>query len=200
VKVEGPGCGVIQEGSGFAVGGGLVVTNAHVVAGVAAPQVIDGSGPHPATAVLFDPELDVAVLAVRGLAAPPLTLDRGPTVSRGSTGAVLGYPNGGAFTYGAAGVMAWFEATGLDIYGRNQITRTVYELAAVIRPGNSGGPLVYESANRADPLNGQVVGVVFARSTTDSQVGYALGSAPVAADVARARVALRTVSTGPCAS
>ena len=199
VKIVGEGCGVIQEGSGFVVAPGYVVTNAHVVAGIAHPQVQDASGAILDTStMLYDPELDVAVLRVAGLNAPALRLDSGPVVPRGATGAVLGYPGGGPFTYGSAGVMAAFRATGFDIYNRNQTDREVYELDAIIRPGNSGGPLVYESASPTDPLNGSVIGVVFARSTSDGNVGYALATPAVAAEVQQAEVARSPVSTQGC--
>jgi S1-C subfamily serine protease len=191
VQVAGAGCGVIQEGSGFVVATGYVVTNAHVVAGVVHPVVIDSTGRHNAAAMLFDPELDVALLRVPGLTDPPLRIDTG-TVARGASGAVLGYPEGGPFSYGAAGVEAAFEATGLDIYGRSQTTRYVYQLAAQVRPGNSGGPLV-------EP-NGLVIGVVFARSTSDPTVGYALATPAVLVDVHKgeAQPVNQPVTTGSC--
>ena len=191
VQIAGAGCGVIQEGSGFVVAPGYVVTNAHVVAGIPHPMVVDSTGRRAAAVVLFDPELDVAVLRVAGLTDPPLTIDP-QTVGRGASGAVLGYPEGGPFSYGAAGVEAAFEATGLDIYGRSQTTRFVYQLAAQIRPGNSGGPLV-------EP-NGTVIGVVFARSTTDPSVGYALATPAVLVDVHKGETTGQPVSTGSCVS
>ncbi|MGH9028374.1 MAG: CvpA family protein [Acidimicrobiales bacterium] len=91
VQIAGAGCGVIQEGSGFVVAPDLVVTNAHVVAGIARPYVIDTLGHHPATAVLYDPELDIAVLRVPGLHDPALSLLSGSQlVARGTSAAVLG--------------------------------------------------------------------------------------------------------------
>ena len=197
VQIMGTGCGVIQEGSGFVVAPGLVVTNAHVVAGMASPVVIDTNGRHAATAALFDPRLDLAVLRVPGLADAPLAVDA-RVVDRGTTGVVLGFPGGGPFTYGKAGVAASFEALGLDIYGKSQTRREIYQLDATVNPGNSGGPLV-SSGVRGIP-DGTVIGVVFARSTTYPGVGYALAMPAVAQDVARARAAGATVSTGGCAS
>jgi S1-C subfamily serine protease len=192
VKVVGEGCGVIQEGSGFVAAPGLVVTNAHVVAGIPHPEVIDPSGrAHQVEVVLFNPELDLAVMRVPGLGAPSLDIDPN-LVGRGTTGAALGYPGGGPLSVQPAGVMAEFEATGLDIYGRNETERQVYELDATIRPGNSGGPFV-------EP-NGTVVGVVFARSTTDPTVGYALATPAVLNEVRRAEAGTRAVGTGPCTS
>ncbi len=199
VQVVGAGCGVIQEGSGFVVAPGLVVTNAHVVAGVAHPVVLDAVGRHPATAVLFDPRLDLTVLRVPGLADPALPIDT-TTVGRGTSGVVLGYPEGGPFDYRPAAVAASFMATGLDIYGKSQTLRQVYQIDAVVQPGNSGGPLI-ASGDGADGIpDGTVIGVVFARSTVNPDVGYALAMAAVKSDVSRVGPGSRPVATGGCIS
>jgi S1-C subfamily serine protease len=201
VKIEGTGCGVIREGSGFVVAPGLVVTNAHVVAGILSPFAIDEFGRHPATAALYDPRLDIAVLRVPGLRDPPSTpLQGSALVARGSTAAVLGYPEGGPFAAVPAGVADAFDATGLDIYGNATVTREIYELDAVVQPGNSGGPLV-ASGDAADGIrDGTVIGVVFARSTTNADVGYALALPAVNHDIAEAESSDSTVSTGACAA
>jgi S1-C subfamily serine protease len=191
VKIIGEACGLTQEGSGFVVGHDLVVTNAHVVAGVTNPEVIDTSGPHGATPVLYDPVLDIAVLRVPGLNDPVLHMDT-KQVGRGTQAAVMGYPEGGPFQYGPAGVMAAFDATGYDIYGNVQATRAVYEIDAEVRPGNSGGPLV-------EP-DGLVVGVVFARSTVNDSVGYALATPAVIQKVDAAENSNAPVSTQACTS
>jgi S1-C subfamily serine protease len=191
VKIVGSGCGDIQEGSGFVAAPGLVVTNAHVVAGIAHPAVEDSSGVHQTTVVLFDPSYDLAVLRVPDLTERPLALAP-DDVSRGATGAVLGYPGGGPFTVVPAGVMADFSAEGRDIYGQGLTVRDVYELQAVVRPGNSGGPLV-------EP-DGQVIGVVFSRSTTNGDIGYALTSPGVLSRVQHAEGATGAVGTGSCVS
>ena len=75
--------------------------------------------------------------------------------------------------------MAEFEAEGRDIYGQGLTVRNVYEIEAVVRPGNSGGPLVQP--------DGEVIGVVFSRSTTNGDIGYALTSPGVLSRVQRAR-------------
>jgi len=190
VKVEGYGCGVLQEGSGFVAAPGLVVTNAHVVAGIAQPRVQIGTTVRATQVVLFDPSFDLAVLRVGGLKAPTLRLDPVP-VGRGAQAAVLGFPGGGPFTVDAAGVMAAFEAQGRDIYGHGLTVRNVYELDALVRPGNSGGPLVLP--------DGQVIGVVFSRSTVDPAIGYALTSPDVLPRLAQAEATVQPVSTGGCA-
>jgi S1-C subfamily serine protease len=189
VKVEGYGCGVLQEGSGFVAAPGLVVTNAHVVAGLPQPMVQVGSSVMSTKVVLFNPSYDIAVLRVTGLHVPVLQLYPG-TVSRGAQAAVLGYPEGGPFTVDSAGVMSLFEAEGRNIYGQGLTVRNVYEIDALVRPGNSGGPLVLP--------DGQVVGVVFSRSTVDANVGYALTSTGVQAQLSQAVPATNAVSTGPC--
>lgn len=190
VKVEGRGCGGIVEGSGFVAAQGFVVTNAHVVAGVQNPVVLDKNGEHSVTVVWFDPNLDIAVLRVSGLAGSPLNIDTGH-ISNGTPGAVLGYPGGGGFTADAAKVLDEFTAIGRNIYGQGQTSRDVYGVKANIIPGNSGGPLV-ES-------DGSVMGVVFAESTQYNQVGYALATQQVVNELHQAEAQNNAVSTGPCA-
>jgi len=201
VKIEGSGCGVVQEGSGFVVAPGFVVTNAHVVAGISRPFVIDQDSDHPATAALYDSRLDIAVLRVPGLRDPPASLLEGSALAgRGSAEAVLGYPEGGPFTAVPAGVADAFEATGLDIYGNATVTREIYELDAVVQPGNSGGPLIASGDTAEGIRDGTVIGVVFARSTTDTAVGYALALPAVNQDIAMAESSDSTVTTGACAA
>lgn len=191
VKVEGVGCNQIQEGSGFVVAPGLVVTNAHVVAGLPAPEVIDRYGiSHHATPIYFDPDFDLAVLKVPTLHEPVLHLDT-TYVQRGMQGAVLGYPEGGPLTVDGAGVQTEFEATGRDIYGQGLTVRSVYQIQALVRPGNSGGPLV-------EP-DGLVIGVVFSKSESEPNIGYALASPGVAQRVAQAEANPSPSGTGHCA-
>jgi S1-C subfamily serine protease len=191
VKIIGDGCGQIQEGSGFVVAPGLVVTNAHVIAGIPHPMVEDSTGLHQTTVVSFDPSYDLAVMRVNGIDEPSLVLDP-DQVSRGVQAAVLGYPGGGPFTVVAAGVMADFEAEGRDIYGQGLTIRNVYEIQAMVRPGNSGGPLVQP--------DGDVIGVVFSRSTTNDDIGYALASPGVLSRVVAAAHLASPVGTGGCTS
>ena len=190
VKVEGFGCGVLQEGSGFVAAPGLVVTNAHVVAGIRRPLVQVGTTLQTVQVLSYDPSFDLAVLRVPGLTAPVLHLDPS-TVPQGTQGAVLGYPEGGPFTADGAGVMALFQAEGRDIYGHGLTVRNVYEIDAEVRPGNSGGPLVLP--------DGEVVGVVFSRSTVDPSIGYALTSPDVSTRVVAAEQVRVPVGTGACA-
>ena len=191
VRVVGLGCGGVQTGSGFVVGpGNLVVTNAHVVAGIDAPRVEDGAGTHRSVPVLFDPELDLAILRVGGLAGGPLPILAGDA-GRGDGAAVLGYPGGGRFDAVPAAIIRRFFATGRDIYNQGTTRRDVYQLQARIRQGNSGGPFVRQ--------DGTVLGVVFAASTTQADVGYALTSREILPRVQQARNS-GPVDTGACAA
>ncbi len=191
VKILGDACGYVQEGSGFAVGPGLVATNAHVVAGEPSTQVeVDGTS-YPATPVLFDPEFDLAVLRTHAPIGPPLPLDQNE-VPRGAQGAVLGYPEDGPLKIGPAAVAAQITAEGRDIYNEGLVVRNVYELDGVIEPGNSGGPVVAQ--------DGTVIGVVFSHSTVNPNVGYALASPGVLTRVRQAAFRMAPVGTGSCTS
>ncbi len=190
VKIEGLACSEIQEGSGFEIAPGYLVTNAHVVAGEQRTYVLANGNQIPATVIWFDPHLDLAVLKVPGLILPTLHWDT-QVQNRGTGGVVLGYPEGGPLTYGSAGVMASFDAVGRDIYNQGLTTRLVYEIDAIVRPGNSGVPLVN--------LDGQVIGVVFSRSTTNPYVGFALAAPAVMHEVQTALSGPQTpVSTQGC--
>lgn len=190
LRVVGRACDRIQEGSGFIVADGYVVTNAHVVAGVEAPQVQQQSGGSiGAATVLFDPDLDLAVLRIDSTPAAPLDLLT-ENLGRGDGTAVLGYPQGGGLTVGPAAVRRVLEAVGRDIYGARTVSREVYELQTAVRPGNSGGPFV--------TADGGVAGVVFAASTTGGDVGYAITSTEAMAQIERGIGRIEPTSTGPC--
>lgn len=190
VRIVGQACDQIQEGSGFVVEGNHVVTNAHVVAGVGSPQVqLQGGGEFAATTVLFNDDLDLAVLRLETSPAEPLSFVP-ETLERGSPGAVLGYPGGGPLRGEEAAVRRSLFAIGRDIYGDDTVRRHVYELQTTVAPGNSGGPFVSTS--------GRVAGVVFAASTTNGGVGYALTSEEAIPQVQRAIESDAEVPTGPC--
>ncbi len=194
VQVVAYGCDdgdIVENGSGFVAKGDLVVTNAHVVAGSSRIEVHDQVQSFTASVVLFDPEFDIAVLRVPGLTDPALRLDP-HFVGRGTKAVVLGFPGGGPFDAQPAGVLQRLDAVGTDIYDEHETTRWVYELEALVRPGNSGGPLV-------EP-NGLVIGVVFSRSAANDHIGFALNSPGVLVRLHEAEhVPARTVdSTGRC--
>lgn len=187
VKIEGAGCGGIVNGSGFVAAPGLVMTNAHVIAGISRPTVIDGNGRHRAATVYYNPKKDLAILRAEGLAGPPLTLVE-EEMNRDTKAVTLGYPGGGDFRATSASIVGRYEAVGRDIYNRRVVVRSVYELQSFIESGNSGGPVVLP--------DGRVIGVIFARSESIEQSGYAITSL-------EARQALRAqngseVSTGQC--
>jgi S1-C subfamily serine protease len=191
VKILGTVCTNEQEGSGFVVGPGLVATNAHVVAGEPAgnTQVVIGGALYGATTVSFDPSFDLAVLRTNAPLGPALTISPN-LVNRGTQGALLGYPEDGPLAIDPAGVTEEVTALGKDIYNNGSVTRGVYALNANVLPGNSGGPLMGPG--------GQVIGVVFSRSTVYPDVGYALTSPDVLARVHAAASHHSAVSTGPC--
>lgn len=158
-------CSVSMTGSGFVAEDDLIVTNAHVVAGVETPLVeLPGQSPREGRVVYFDPIDDIAVIAVDGLSAAALPLV--DPVAAGTAVAVQGYPLGGPFTSGAAFVLSVGTAPVPDIYDDSSAPREIYALEADVRPGNSGGPLLTG--------DGSIAGVVFARGADDEQRGYAM--------------------------
>jgi S1-C subfamily serine protease len=190
VKIEGKGCGGIIDGSGFIVSDVEVVTNAHVVAGVGQVYVADQAGPHRAKVILFDPDLDLAVLRVSGLSGKPLSLNT-QTAANGAAAAVLGYPGGRGFAATPAAILESFTATGRNIYNQGQTKRDIYSVKGAVEQGNSGGPVIAQ--------DGSVVGVVFAKSTTYNNVGYALTMQDVIQETSDIRSSTTSVSTGSCA-
>ena len=187
-----PVCGITQEGSGFVIAPQRVLTNAHVVAGVTWPTVqVGGSGPRlSARVVLFDPTIDVAILDVPDLAAPPLPVSTAAQPAGTGAGAA-GYPENGPVTLAPAVLTSTIDdVTAQATAGAS--TRQVYQLSALIEPGNSGGPLITPG--------GQVIGVVYARSAQDPSVGYALTAAQVVFAVTTAGSLSQTVSTGQCST
>lgn len=190
LRIEGQACGRIQEGSGFVVAARYVVTNAHVVAGEHSTMVQTSDGTSQrGVPVLFDARTDVAVLRIATTPGPVLHL-AGHEFRRGAVGAVLGYPEGGGLIARGAASRRVIRAEGRDIYGHGTVTRDIYELQATVLPGNSGGPFVL--------ANGDVAGLVFAASTTDPSIGYAITSTEVLPDVRRALGQTAAVSTGAC--
>jgi S1-C subfamily serine protease len=189
VRVVVPACGGTQLGSGWVAAESAVVTNAHVVAGGGNITVQDTAGEHAGQVVLFDSATDIAVIHTDGLAGSPLEL-HSAVLRRGTGGATLGFPGGGDIEAHAAAVQNGYDARGLDIYGRSTVIRSVYELRSPVRQGDSGGPFVLPS--------GDVAGVVFAASTTDSNTGYALTGGEVADEVREGVGESAPVNTGQC--
>lgn len=188
VKVSGVACGRRVAGSGFSAGGpDTVVTSAHVVAGMGTPEVLAPDGRRLAGRVAaFDPNRDLAVLAVPGLGQAPLGIG---SAAAGDNGAVFGHPHGrAAVEVSPARVVKKVDALVNDIYDGGPVTRGVLVLDASLEPGDSGGALVNQS--------GTVVGVAFAVSAWFSGTAFAVASEELVPVLAQPRNG--TVSTGPC--
>ncbi len=192
LKVHGtaPSCSRNIEGSGFVYAPDHVLTNAHVVAGVTqGPTVTTADGTqYRASVVFYDPQVDIAVLYVPGLNMAPLQF--AGQAQAGADAVVAGYPLNHPFTAVPARIGGIQQAVGPDIYQTGQVDRQIYELRAVVEPGNSGGPLLSPS--------GSVYGVVFAAAVGTSDTGFALTSAEVASDARAGADATVPVSTQSC--
>lgn len=189
------GCGGVDgavAGSAWPLGDSLMLTNAHVVAGSNSQEVDTPDGmAHAAQVVLFDPSVDVAILRVPGLsmAALPIAADNPPA---GTQGAVIGYPGGGPQAAVAAAVRGTEDASTWNIYYDSTVTRETVVVSADVIPGDFGGPLVN--------LDGQVIGVTFATSTTAPDEGYALATSDIGGDIQAARGRTAPVGDGGCVS
>lgn len=182
-------CGQNQTGSGFVVSEDRVVTNAHVVAGVSQPVVeMPDGGAMPGRVVYFDTRRDLAVLAVDNLPSQPLQLSR--DLPGGSQAAFAGYPHGGPFQSKPATVQDIATVLVPDIYGNNPSPEDIYRLAGDVQPGNSGGPLL--------TTGGQVAGVIFAKATSDAEVGFAITMNDLDPVVEQAPSLSSPVSSGQC--
>jgi S1-C subfamily serine protease len=151
-------------------------------------QGVDG-GRLSAVPVFDDPGLDVALLWVADLGAPPLRF-AATDPARGVIGATIGFPHGGGLKIEPAAVSGVYDARGRDIYGARGVTRRVLELRAIVEQGDSGGPLVLG--------DGTVGGVVFAEARTDENVGYALTPTSVATAIQPSIGRTSSVDTGAC--
>ncbi len=190
VRVLGTACGLAIEGSGWVARPEEIVTNAHVVAGESDTTVeVEGDSPGlAAQAIAFDPTDDVAVLRVPGLGLAPLSLVASPAPGR--AGAILGYPENGPFAVGPGRIGQTEQVLTQDAYGRGHVSRLLTPLRGVVRPGNSGGPLVDTAGN--------VLTTVFAGTTGGGPAGgYGVANSTVARVLAGADA---PVATGPCDS
>ncbi len=191
LKIRGSNeCGRGIEGSGFLYAPNRLMTNAHVVAGVDAPEVqLDGSSVS-AQVVYYNPDLDVAVLRLDTGPLEPLAFD---TLIKAKKGvAILGYPQDGPYDVQPGRIRAEQRLRSPNIYGDGAVIREVFSVRGLVRPGNSGGPIVSSA--------GDVVGVVFAASVTDQETGYALTAEQVSDSAQFGRQNTEAVSTGACAA
>jgi S1-C subfamily serine protease len=189
VKIQGTACGLGVEGSGWIARDDVVVTNAHVVAGQSDTTVqLAGDGPGlAARALVFDPKNDVAILRVDGLGGQTLPIAQDPPA--GSSAAILGFPENGPYDVRAGRLGSTRTVITQDAYGHGPVQRSISSLRGVVRPGNSGGPMV--------DTRGRVVTTVFAAARGGTPGGYGVPNAIVERELARA--GNRQVSTGPCA-
>jgi S1-C subfamily serine protease len=196
VRVLGTACGLAIEGSGWVAASGEVVTNAHVVAGERDTTVEPGgrAPTFPARVLAYDPRDDVAVLGVPGLDEPALELAADPP--SGEAGAILGYPENGPFDARSARIGRTQTVLTDDAYGDGPVHRLLTPLRGLVRPGNSGGPLVDGSA--------RVLTTVFAGTVGGGpHGGYGVANSTVARvlEEAAGRAAAGTnVSTEGCAA
>lgn len=190
ILAQAPQCGRGIEGSGFVYAPHRILTNAHVVAGSQTVQVQVGPQDSvAATVVVFDPDRDVAVLAVPDLDAPALRF--APDAARtGDPALVLGYPENGPFTVRSARVRSQTTVQGSNIYGSGGVRRSIYSTRAVVRSGNSGGPLL--------AFDGTVLGMVFATALDSSDTGFVLTDGEIGARAKQGRTATNRVSTQGC--
>lgn len=191
VKIRGANqCGRGVEGTGFVYAEDRVMTNAHVVAGVDDPEVSINGGTELARVVLYDKELDIAVLAVDTGRANVLDFDT--TSVAEDPVAIVGYPQDGPFDVQTGRIRSMQNLRSPDIYGSGTVVREVFSLRGLVRPGNSGGPIVTP--------DGQVAGVVFAASVTDPETGYALTAQQVTASARAGEAEESEKDTGDCAA
>ncbi len=184
-----PSCQRALEGSGFVVAPERVVTNAHVIAGTDGVTVDTADGALDAQVVLFDPAVDIAVLAVPGLTARPLQFAAEPAET-GDDAIVLGYPGGGPYSVSPARVRETLDLSGPNIYRNTTVEREVYTVRGVIKQGNSGGPLI--------DTEGNVLGVVFGAAIDNTDTGFVLTDKEIAAQLRQAPAASVPVATGDC--
>ena len=191
VKVLGtaPSCSRRIEGSGFVYSNDRVMTNAHVVAGTRTVSVELNGERHSGRVVVYDPNRDLAVIYVPGLDGNVIHFAGRPAATEDDA-IVLGFPLDGPYNAQSARVRDVGDITGPDIYESGDVTREIYTIRALVRSGNSGGPLVSR--------NGQVLGVIFAAAADDPQTGYALTAKEAAEDARKGRTATAAVSTQRC--
>jgi S1-C subfamily serine protease len=189
VKVLGTACGLGVQGSGWVAGNGVVVTNAHVVAGQDDTTVqIGGEGPHyDTTPIWFDSRNDLALLRAPGIqGAPALGLDE--SAPEGTSAAILGFPENGPYDVEPGRLGQTSTVVTQDAYGRGPVRRRITTLRGKVRSGNSGGPMV--------DSKGRVVTTIFAATVSSgAKSGFGVPDSIVRPALSRAGA---QVDTGPC--
>lgn len=182
-------CNYISEGSGFVAAPGYAVTNAHVVSGVTDLVVQDREGnSYSGTVVYMDSAEDIAIIYAPDM--PLAALPLGADVAAGTTVSFMGYPGGGPFTARPATVqgLGYTQTVNAET-GKTADSRLVYQLAAHVEQGNSGGPVLDE--------NGNVIGVIFAKAT-DGEIGYAIPASVLSEVLSGLSSYTAAVNTGAC--
>jgi S1-C subfamily serine protease len=190
IRAVAPSCQKVLEGSGFVLSPDRVMTNAHVVAGANSVTVEANGNPYDATVVSYNPDIDIAILAVPHLPPGPLPFAEEPA-KPGSNALVLGYPGGGGFVATPARIREVIELSGPDIYRNATVNREVYTIRATVEQGNSGGPLI--------DLSGKVLGVVFGAAVDENDTGFVLTAKEVSSQLAQIGDT-KPVATGACVS
>lgn len=170
VALEATGCGPQPDvGSGMfvdveGVADPLVLTSAHVVAGAREITVTRGEASGTGTVVALDPDMDLAYVAVDGLAGlHPWTVDSS-TVEGGEHATVYAVRDGEVVALPST-IGRRVEIRTEDVYVEGETVRPGYELSARIEEGDSGGAVI---------VDGKVVGVVWARSRRADDRAYAI--------------------------
>lgn len=187
VRILGTACGLGVQGSGWVAAPGIIVTNAHVVAGSDDTTIsVNGGGTFDAVVVHYEPRNDLAVLRVEGLSEEPLEIERRPR--RGVSAGAIGYPENGPLTVTASRLGRTGLVDSQDSYGRGPLRRLMTPFRGDVRPGNSGGPIV--------DTDGHVLGTVFAAEVGGRQrSGLAVPNSAVREALAGD---LSETGTGPC--
>ena len=159
------------SGSGFIVSeNGYVLTNAHVVSGAAAVDVLFSNGDKKSALVVgTDVTTDIAVLKVEGENYPALPIGDSSALRVGEYVIAIGNPLSAYELYGTV-TFGIISATAREI-NIDGFVNTYLQTDAAINFGNSGGPLIN--------MAGQVIGMNTAKSIT---AGYDSQGNPISAE------------------
>ena len=158
LQVTGPG-GRGGAGSGVVfTEDGLVLTNAHVVAGAAAGRAVFSDGSETAVDVVgADPLSDLAVVRARTATPPPAVLGDAADLQVGQLVVAVGNPLGLAGSV-TAGVVSALGRSLPTRDGRTaRVVEDVIQTDAALNPGNSGGALA-DASSRVVGINTAVAG------------------------------------------
>src|SRR6201999_3486465 len=120
-----------------------------------------------------------------------LPLASGPVA--GSSAAILGYPEDGPFNLQPARLGTTQETATENAYGQGPVLRNITSLRGLVRPGNSGGPLI--------DSGGDVVGMIFAEQTdapAGRPAGFAIPITVVQSDYGTVKNSTMNVGSGSC--